>query len=714
MQESLFSPVWYRVATQHPHLRPEVRVQRQQVRDERWYLLLNAANGRQFRVNQKAYEFIGRCNGQRSVQEIWDELLEQFRDDAPTQDEVVQTLNELDQQELLAHEGTPDAKAMVKRRDERAKKRVQGFVNPFALRVPLGDPSALLQRFGRLPAILFNAITFWLWLVAVSVAAALGASHFGELGAQAAAHMLTPRYLVLSWLAFPVIKALHELGHALAVRRWGGEVHEAGFTLFVLVPAPYVDASASAGFAYRSQRLIVSAAGIMVELFIAAIALAVWLNVQPGLIRDLAFVTMFIASVSTVMFNGNPLLRFDAYFILCDALNLPNLDTRSRGWWMETLTRALGGAAPNQKMQLSRGERKWLFFYAPASFVFRFAISCALVLWVGGYSAVLGVVAALVLGTLIVVKPLASAAKRLYTAVQASGARWRGAAAIAASVAATVLVFGAIPLPFHTVASGIVSPPEHAVVRAGTDGFIAQILARDGDWVTRGQVLLVLEDPALHADRERLTKRLEQLQAGRYAAFTDSSEHVSKADEEIARVQAALQRTEQKLGQLELRAQSEGRLVMPRQDDLPGTFARQGMTLAHVLDRSDVAVRAAIPEYDAMLVRESVKQVEVRLTGQGATMAAEFVRDIPAATFDLPSLALGDRGGGPHATDPADKDGLRTREPIVLIDLKVPSQKLERIGGKVWVRFDHGAQPLAQRWYRQVRQVLLHHFNPAG
>jgi putative peptide zinc metalloprotease protein len=104
----------------------------------------------------------------------------------------------------------------------------------------------------------------------------------------------------------------------------------------------------------------------------------------------------------------------------------------------------------------------------------------------------------------------------------------------------------------------------------------------------------------------------------------------------------------------------------------------------------------------------------VRTADARESAAASLLRDIPAATFELPSVALGDRGGGPHATDPTDKDGLRTREPVVLIDLTVPQHKIERIGTRAWVRFDHGAQPLAERWYRQARQLLLQHFNPAA
>lgn len=712
MNESLFSTLWYRVAAQHPRLRPEVSVQRQQVRDQRWYLLVNAASGRQARINQKAYEFVGRCDGERTVDQVWDELLETLRDEAPTQDEVIQTLEALERQDLLGHDNPPDAKTLVQRRGERERRR-RGFVNPFALRVPVGDPSALLRRLEPLSRLAFGTVAFWVWLVLTVAAAATALTHLDVLRAHAADYMATPRYVVLAWLSFPVIKALHELGHALAVRRWGGEVHEVGFTLFVLVPVPYVDASAAAAFGPRYQRLVVGAAGMMVELALAAVALTMWLNVQPGLLRDLAFVTMFIASVSTVMFNGNPLLRFDAYYMLCDALNLPNLEPRSKAWWAQLTSRALGGGSATQPVHAARGERKWLVLYAPLSFAFRIVISCVLVLWIGGYSAMLGFVAALVFLAVLVVRPGMAAAKRMWSAPRARGSRARLGAACAAG-AALLVALCAVPLPFHTVASGIVWPPEQALVRSGTNGFVAEVLARDGDWVEKGQVLVVLEDPTLMAERTKLTNRLEQLQAGRYAAFVDSAERVGRAEEEIRRVQSELQRVEQRIGELELRAQTDGRLVMPRQQDLPGSFAQQGSTLGHVLDRSAIGIRAAVHEYDAVLVREGVRRIDVRIAGETQTLAAELVRDVPAATFELPSAALGDRGGGPHPTDPADKNGLRTREAVVLLDFKVPARELERIGGKVWVRFDHGAQPLAQRWYRQARQVLLQHFSPAG
>jgi len=341
MTQSLFSTQWYRVAQLHPRLRPQVRTQRQNRRGQPWYLLSDTATGRQHLINDPAYQFIGRCDGRHDVQGVWDSVLATLGDAAPTQDEVIALLAQLNEHELLQCEHTPDTAVLFQRRTERRRRRRRAMVNPFAFRLPLGDPSSWLPRFDPLASLLFRPALLWVWLALVAVALLVPGANWSELQAEVRTQMLTPTCLALAWLVFPLVKALHELGHALAIRRWGGEVHEIGVALLVLVPAPYVDASASSGFARRSQRAAVAAAGIMVETTLAALALLLWLNVQPGLVRDVALVVMFIGGVSTLLFNGNPLLRFDAYYVLCDLLDLPNLATRSSAWWSYLVRRHL-------------------------------------------------------------------------------------------------------------------------------------------------------------------------------------------------------------------------------------------------------------------------------------------------------------------------------------------------------------------------------------
>lgn len=715
MRESLFSPLWYRVAGQHPYLRVDVRVQRQQYRDQVWYVLINERTGRQYRVNHKAYQVIGRCDGRSSVQQLWDGMLDDLGDDAPTQDEMIRMLSQLNQQGLLGYEAMPDVQALVGHQDERVKRRRRGFLNPFAFRIPLGDPSRLLNRLDWLARAVCNPVTLWVWLIAMAAAVTAAASNWHALSVHASTYMATPHYLLLAWLSFPFIKTLHELGHALAVRRWGGEVHSIGVTLFVLTPAPYVDASASAGFRARYQRAVVGAIGIMVELSLAAIALLVWLNVQPGLTRDLAFVTMFIASVSTVLFNGNPLLTFDAYYVMCDALDLPNLGSRSKAYWADLLRGFAFGVHTPSAVQAAKGERKWLIAYAPLAAAYRIFLSVLIVLWIGGQSFVLGVLAGVYVLVALFFKPAIAAVRNVLTVAPAGRGRSRARAVIGFAAAALLIVLCIVPFPFHTSARGVVWLPEQAQIRPETDGFVAKITMDDGARVEPGQVLLVLEDPMLLANRDALASQLERLQADRSNALLRDPLRARNFEQDIARVQGELRRAEEKIAQLELRAQVAGTLVIPRQEDLPGMFAKRGRTLGYILDDGETGVRAAVPEQDAALVRERTHRVEVRLAEASAErMVAELVREVPAATHQLPSAALSDRGGGPHVTDPADKDGLRALEPVVLIDLKLPDTNLQRAGGRVWIRFDHGAEPLAGQWYRRFRQLFLQHFNPTG
>src|SRR5258706_426570 len=134
----------------------------------------------------------------------------------------------------------------------------------------------------------------------------------------------------LLWATFVLIKLIHELGHAFSCRRFGGEVHELGIMFLVFVPAPYVDASSAWSLPSKWQRVFVGAGGMIFELFVAAICAFIWKYTDPTtLVSKLAYNAMFIATVTTILFNANPLLRYDGYYILSDLLEIPNLRQQS-------------------------------------------------------------------------------------------------------------------------------------------------------------------------------------------------------------------------------------------------------------------------------------------------------------------------------------------------------------------------------------------------
>ena len=330
MSEALFSPSWYRVAPLTPRLRSHAKLHRHQYRGQIWYVLHDRSNERFHRFSPSAFSFIGLMDGRRSVQEKWDLSSSRLGDNAPTQPEVVQLLSQLHAADVLQCDIPSDTAELLDRYDKQQRRKWQRqLMNFFAWQFPLFDPERFLQQFAMLVRPFFSWWGAALWCLIVVPAVFIGAAHWSELTANLIDRVTTPQNLVLLWFLFPVIKVLHEFGHAFAVKVFGGEVHEMGVMLLVLSPVPYVEASASSAFPSKWQRVVVGAAGMIVELVLAAIAVYVWVSVEPGSVRTVAYNTILIAGISTVMFNANPLLRFDGYYILADFLEIPNLRQRA-------------------------------------------------------------------------------------------------------------------------------------------------------------------------------------------------------------------------------------------------------------------------------------------------------------------------------------------------------------------------------------------------
>lgn len=707
MANDLYSPHWYRIAELHPKLRSHVHMQRQNMRGQPWYLLSDLSEGRHFRLNAGAYRFVGLCDGQRSVQAIWDTLTDTLGDAAPSQGEVVSILGRLADAGMLQTEVSPDVESMFEGQAKREQKKTLAQLNPLSLRVSLLDPTAILQRLHAWPGVLFNRWSLLLWTVLMLFAGSGAIMEWDRLAAESAAVAQAPRMLLIVWLVYPLIKLAHEFGHALAVRRWGGEVADMGVTLLMLTPVPWVDATAATAFPRRYQRFVVSAAGILVELALAALAFFVWRATTPGTLHDVMLVVMLIGGVSTVLFNGNPLLRYDGYYMLCDTLGMPNLAPRSSAWWAYLAKRHLLRLSPEPPV-ISRGEGPWLTAYAPAAWVYRVFISLAILYWLLNVSRLLFLVVALLMLWGLVVKPLRAILQAIWRAsgspAQRRRARWVGLSAVGATVAFLTLV----PLPHWSVAQGVVWLPEHAHVRAQTEGFVIRTHARDSDQVRAGQLLLSLEDPLLLAERDRLRSQWEALRARQYSALQDSVGDAKSLADEMASIDEQIRRNAERIEQLSVRAGVDGTLVLPNQNDLPGRFAQRGDDLGYILPAGHVLVRAVIPQQDAELTRDKVRGAQVWLREDRLSLQAlPRHRGLASASRELPSAALGDRGGGALATDVKDPKGLTAAEPVFVMDFDVPGARLDRVGGRATVRLDLGREPLLTQGWRRLRQVFL-------
>ena len=273
MKSPLLSNSWYRVAALKPKLRSHARLHRHRYRGELWYLLQDPVSNRVHRFGPGARLLIAAMDGRRSVEDLWELANSRLGDDAPTQDEIIQLLGQLHAADLLQSDVTPDASEAFDRgvRERKALRR-RSYMNPMAVRLPFWDPDAFLNRINPLIGKLWSWWGAMLWLAVVVPALILIPPHWAQLTYNLSDRVLAGSNLLLLWLVFPLIKALHELGHATATKAGGGEVHDIGIILLVMMPVPYVEASAATVFKSKYDRAIVGAAGMLVESFIAALA----------------------------------------------------------------------------------------------------------------------------------------------------------------------------------------------------------------------------------------------------------------------------------------------------------------------------------------------------------------------------------------------------------------------------------------------------------
>lgn len=714
MGEALFSPSWYRVATLVPRLRGHAQVRRHQYRGQIWYVLQDRSNERFHRFSPAAHAFIGLMNGQRTVQDIWELTSTKLGDDAPTQPEVVQLLSQLHAADVLQCDIPPDIAELLHRHERTQQKKWQRrAMSIFAWRFTLFDPERLLQIFVPLVRPFFGWGGTLLWLCIVIPAALIGAAHWSDLTSNILDLMMTPQNLVLLWLLFPIIKALHEFGHAFAVKAFGGEVHEMGIMLLVFSPVPYVDASASSAFPSKWQRAVVGAAGMIVELVIASVAMFVWVNVEPGTVRMLAYNTIMIAGISTVMFNANPLLRFDGYYILADLIEIPNLRQRANNYLGYLCEKYLFGREEAQMPQTARGERAWFVGYSVTSFFYRIFVVVAILLFLTDQFFVLGMFFALLTGFTWFVLPLGKGVSYLFTSPRIRRVRGRALAVTSGALAVIVVALCLTPVPFRTRAEGVVWIPDEAIVRAGADGFIAQVVGIPGSKVSRGDVVAVCHDSVLTTQVTVLEAQLREIEARIREQIPESIVKAKILEEEKRYLEEKLARAREQVRDLVMTAKADGTLVLPRVEDLPGRFVHRGDVLAHVVDLNTLIVRTIVDQTDIDLIRHSTKTVQVRLAERlTSPIDAGVTRLVPAASDELPSPALGSEGGGQVPMDPKDSKGQKAMRKVFQVDLQLPLELgVVNVGGRVYVRFDHGWESLMAQWYRQGRQLFLSRFN---
>jgi putative peptide zinc metalloprotease protein len=714
MSDSLFSPSWYRVAELKPRLRNHAQIHRHDYRGKVWFILQDHAAGRSHRFSPAAYLFIGMMDGKHTVQQLWDAINTQAGDQAPTQDEVIRLLGQIHAADALMCDVTPDSRELFRRyqRQERMKLK-QKLWTPMAIRIPLLDPERFLERTLPVARLVLNNYTAVLWLIVVVIGVVLAGVHWSDLTENIVDKALTPQNLILIWFVYPVVKALHELGHAYTTKMSGGEVHEIGIMFLVFMPVPYVDVSSAWGFRSKGRRMLVGASGIAVEMFLGALALFVWLSVESGTVHAVAYNVMLISGVSTLLFNGNPLLRFDGYYVLADALEIPNLGARSNKYLGYLVQRYLFRVVDAESPADSPGERFWFVVYGIAAFCYRMFIMFVIILYVGGKFFTIGILLAIWATITQLIIPMGKNMAFIFKSPRLQRNRKRS---VGVSILFVIVVIGllfVLPAPLWTLVEGVTWPSAKSQVRAEADGFIDKFLVKDRGQVQQDQPIILTRDPFSQAHLKRLEAQKKQLEIQLMAARTVDRVQADIVREELNAAVEDLHRARERSEALVIRSPRDGIFIVPREQDQVDRFVRKGQVVAFVTNPDDhTTVRAVVSQDDIGLVREYIRKVDVRSAGWNTqSFPSQVVREVPGGTHQLPTAALSAAGGGLFATDPSDSNGRKTLERVFEIEISLPPEgHTEYLGTRMYIRFDHGYEPLGIQVWRSLRQLFLRRF----
>ena len=696
---------WPIVAALKPRLQPRVRVYSQSFRKQRWYIISDAQQGRFFRLNPAAHALIARLDG-LTVAEILTGIEQTTPQLLPSRDAVIKLLAQLFNAGMLQDQLPANACRLLRQLAPSKPRLLQRF-NPLSVKIPLVNPDAFIRRLcARFPGNLSSWML--LWCLMTGTGALLGVMHSDAIANEIGSDIVAPTNILLLTVLFILMKLVHELAHGIAVRAFGGKVKEMGIALLVLVPIPYTDTSSAWQFQDKRKRMLVGLAGMIAELFIAALALCVWLLSAPGIVHDLALNLFMIGAVSSLLFNGNPFLKFDGYYVLQDWLEIPNLYSRSSRYYLYLIQRYLLGIPQPYSPVSAPGETGWFAVYGLLALINRLLLLWVIVAYLLNSFPVLGVLLA---GWALLTQlclPFWSGLMFVLRGERLAGQRNRGLGILGSALLGGFILLYLTPAELHTHSEGVVWVSPEAEIHSDASGFVERIVAQPGGQVEAGQLLLQLSHDRIDAQLKKLTARQRELTL-EIAAQSMNRRLVSDiARMNLATVETQLALLEQQKQALDVRAQMAGQFVLPDAAALIGQYVERGVLLGYIYGPQSRIIRAAVDQKDIGLIESRAQTAEIRVASHINKVIPSWVtRQHPGGSHHLPNQALGAAAGGSLAVY-REQEQFQSVEKIFLVDLFLPEDAIMAgIGELAYIRFKHGDEPLLMQWLRRARQLFM-------
>jgi putative peptide zinc metalloprotease protein len=611
-------------------------------------MIEDPVRGKFFRIGSDEFTLIALLDGKNTIAQAIGLSAATLRERAFTENEAMSVCHWLLESQLAACGGAGQAERLASTARKQAQNKLAASVNPLAMRLPLFNPSRLLNRIVPWLHWVFSKPAVAAWCIVCLIGVIVAAGHRGELVESSSVLLDRDNWLRLAvvWL---ILKLLHETAHAVACMHFGGTVPSAGVLLVVFTPLPFVDVTASWRFPSKWQRIATAAAGVYIELFVAALAVIFWSWSGDSVVRHACLNVAATASVGSLLINANPLMRFDGYYILSDWLELPNLSASGQKFIAGLFQQMLGVEVPPDGRSLRT--RRIVAVYAIASMVWRNMVYAGLLLVLYALVSKLG---SFLAGTAVV---LAIAAMLLnpvrsvfrFLAKQQSLEMRRLAIVAAGFLGCIAVVAFLLTRPSTIRTCGIVDYSPPTIVRSASAGLVREVKVREGETVKKGQVLAVLENEQLQVDLTNIRHQIEQSRL---------QERIHRQEDETAKEQAetakcrSLQKKEAEIqtqvNGLIVRAPIAGEVVANDLDSFVGRYLAVGDEIVVIGSerRKEVILAAAQDDISSFTVQLG-RPVRVRILGdESNSFTASLSKIDPRASLKPPHAALGADAGG--------------------------------------------------------------------
>lgn len=693
-----------------------------------------------YRFEEEEFALLQMLDGESSLQDVQAEFERRFAPQKITTRELHQLVSMLHRSALVVSDAAGQGQQLYQRHVATSRReRLGALTNILCIRFKGFDPDRLLTWMNRRVGWLFSVPCLVLSLLLAVSAALLIGVQFDVFWARMPgfrAFFASENWIWLS-LTLAVTKVLHEFGHGLSCKRLGGECHEMGMMMLVLTPCLYCNVSDSWMLPNKWHRAAIGAAGMYVEIVLASICTFIWWFTNPGLLNYICFNVMFVCSVSTLLFNANPLLRYDGYYILSDLVEIPNLRQKAG----TILQRKLGAWCLGLKEPpdpfLPRRRQSVFAIYCVAAAAYRWLVVFG-ILWFlyevfepYGLKIIGQLIAMMSLYGLLVA-PVWKLCKFFYVPGRMDQVNKPRMTVSIAGAAIVLLAIFLLPLPHYTRCSLYLQPRDAASVYVETPGAIQRIHVRDGQWVEQNQPLLTLDDLDIQISIAQIEGAKRQLESKRLAllqrSFEDESAgaEVAEVQEELAAREEQLQNRQRDAQRLAISAPLAGWVIPPprvaagQRDsaNLPGwsgtplelrnrhAFLPEGVPVCQIGDPRRLEAILAIDQGDMEFVRKG-QAVDIMLEQLPGHRFRSEIGQIAQLDMKVMPQSLSSKSGGAliTRTDPSghERPESTTYQGSAEID---DEAGLLLVGATGTAKIHTGYRTVAQRAWRYLCQTF--------